>query len=160
MSGVVDTFHLPATIHNVKYTLAYPYLDIHFNSSIIFSCLIDNSLLECSQLPITPADVKDFRGISTAGYQLWTKILIRNKSVSRIFIYSHTGSHCLQLHGSVYSATQINNTIFVWASNGVYSYTHGVDIDLQFIVDWPYKPNNKRTCLVYVNDCLLFVTDK
>ena len=46
MNGLKDSYQLPGSQTLSKFSLSYPYLDIHYNPTNIFSCRVDNLLLE------------------------------------------------------------------------------------------------------------------
>jgi hypothetical protein len=88
---------------------------------------------------------------------MWVKILIFEQTLSRLYIYSSSNSRCLEINAQTYSAVQINSTVYIWTSLGVYKYNHQEDNDLEFVVLWPYEPRNKISCLGYVDGNLVFV---
>lgn len=90
---------------------------------------------------------------------MWTKILVYTNNITRIFIYSHFNSHCMEIDAWVFSAAQVNYTLYLWSSKGVYSYDHEQNTGLEFLVDWPDYPMSKRTSLAYVSGCLVFVNN-
>lgn len=115
--------------------------------------------LECSELQVLGEEVPKFRGLSTAGYQMWSKILIYNNTDTRMYIYSHSRSYCIEFSKAVYSVAQVNFTIYLWTSSGIYTYNHEEEEKgLQFVVKWPYKPRNKYHCLGYYDGKLFFLT--